>query len=337
MKQLAVAAFFCILYLAGAAQSPGWDYDVWINEIHYNNTGDDTLQGFEIAGPQTINLSCYQVILYNGSNGQAYDTITLSGAIGLQQDSIGTIWFPLPQDTIQNTVNGGFALAFAPQATGCGLTFSDTLLQFLSYGGPFTATSGVAAGHTSTNIPVAENGSTPVGYSLQLQGQGYNYGNFTWQGPLPATYSQPNTNQVFRILPPIVEFVVFPSASVTEGDSQQFAIWVQYYNDSETTADINVTAGGTAYFGTNFTYAPIEAIFPGGVGTDQLVTVYTIDDSIADGNKFFTFKLNYPANNAALDSLAVLGPNYELVINILNDDTHECQRNKYPCFPFAGK
>ena len=53
--------------------------NVWINELHYDNTGTDSNEGFEIAGPSGTDLSCYKVYYYNGSNGQVYDSVSLSG------------------------------------------------------------------------------------------------------------------------------------------------------------------------------------------------------------------------------------------------------------------
>ncbi|MCB1799032.1 MAG: hypothetical protein KDI67_09155, partial [Gammaproteobacteria bacterium] len=52
---------------------------VFINEIHYDNTGGDTGEAIEIAGPAGTNLSGASLVLYNGSGGAPYDTISLSG------------------------------------------------------------------------------------------------------------------------------------------------------------------------------------------------------------------------------------------------------------------
>ncbi|WP_456463123.1 hypothetical protein, partial [Lutibacter sp.] len=53
---------------------------IFINEIHYDNTGADVDEGVEIAGPSGTDLSGYKVHLYNGSDSSEYGTaITLSG------------------------------------------------------------------------------------------------------------------------------------------------------------------------------------------------------------------------------------------------------------------
>lgn len=53
-----------------------------------------------------------------------------------------------------------------------------TVVQFLSYGGTFTAVGGPAAGQMSTDIGRVENTNTPVGSSLQLTGDGSRYSDF---------------------------------------------------------------------------------------------------------------------------------------------------------------
>ena len=40
---------------------------VFINEIHYDNTGTDAGEFIEIAGPAGTNLSDYSIVLYNGT------------------------------------------------------------------------------------------------------------------------------------------------------------------------------------------------------------------------------------------------------------------------------
>ena len=44
---------------------------VFINEIHYDNTGTDAGEFIEIAGPAGTNLSDYSLVLYNGATGAA--------------------------------------------------------------------------------------------------------------------------------------------------------------------------------------------------------------------------------------------------------------------------
>ncbi|MFY0667830.1 MAG: endonuclease I, partial [Alteromonas stellipolaris] len=71
------------------------------------------------------------------------------------------------------------------------------VIQFLSYEGTLTATSGAANGLTSTDIGVSETSSTSVGYSLQLSGSGQSYDDFSWQSPASSTADSVNNNQSF--------------------------------------------------------------------------------------------------------------------------------------------
>lgn len=73
-----------------------------------------------------------------------------------------------------------------------------SVVQFLSYEGSITATSGVAAGMTSRDIGVAETSSTPAEYSLQLTGAGREYEDFSWTAsPAVNTFGRINHSQTF--------------------------------------------------------------------------------------------------------------------------------------------
>ena len=121
-------------------------------------------------------------MLYNGSNGQSYGTIVLNGVIPDQQNGYGAVSFTSAD--IQNGPDG-FAL-IGPQGQ---------VVQFLSYEGEFQATNGPAAGLTSTDINVEENGAA-AGTSVHLRGFGEQAGDFLW-GSGPATPGAGNGFQTF--------------------------------------------------------------------------------------------------------------------------------------------
>ena len=160
---------------------------IFINEIHYDNTGTDTGEAIEIAGPAGTNFSGWNLVLYNGANGQVYDTDPVAGTIPDQCSGYGTITLSYPTDGLQNGAPDGIAL----------VDNTNTVIQFLSYEGTFTATNGPANGLTSTDIGVSETATTPVGYSLQLAGTGVNYEDFHWTGASANTFGACNTGQVF--------------------------------------------------------------------------------------------------------------------------------------------
>ena len=178
-----------------AAAIPGTDSTVFVNEFHYDNTGGDSGEFIEIAGPAGTDMSGWSVVRYNGSAATAAvvyplnTAIALSGTIPDQQGGYGTVVVDLPADGLQNGANDGFALVNGT-----------TVVQLLSYEGELTASNGPAAGLTSTNLPVSQSGSEPIGSSLQLIGTGSTSGDFTWtktDGATANTKGQPNTGQTF--------------------------------------------------------------------------------------------------------------------------------------------
>jgi len=72
------------------------------------------------------------------------------------------------------------------------------VVEFLSYEGPLTATSGPASGMTSTQIPTGQDDTTPVGQSLQRQGTGRAPASFTWSTPQAMTQGAVNTGQTLQ-------------------------------------------------------------------------------------------------------------------------------------------
>ena len=164
-------------------------HPLWINEIHYDNTGTDTGEGIELAGAAGVDLSQYQLELHNGGGPALYDTIALSGTLPNQQGGYGSKWFAVASNGLQNGPSDGIALVV--KATG-------DVVQFLSYEGTLTASDGGAKGAMSVDIGLVESSSTPAGQSLQLTGSGNTAQSFQWSGPLPATPGQPNDGQTFQ-------------------------------------------------------------------------------------------------------------------------------------------
>ena len=186
--------FYFLLFTFFALNLSFGQTAVFINEIHYDDASSDSGEGVEIAGPAGTSLTGYTITAYNGSSssGASYKTEPLSGTIpDLNSTGYGTVFFPI--SGLQNGAPDGLAL-----------DSDGTLIQLLSYEGVFTASNGVASGVTSTDIGVAETGSTLDGESLQLTGSGTTYENFTWSGPLTNTYGAINTGQTFGAATPAI-------------------------------------------------------------------------------------------------------------------------------------
>lgn len=175
---------------------------IFINEIHYDNASTDANEGFEIAGPAGTDLAGYSVVFYNGSNGTNYAVKTLTGTITNQQNNMGTIWFGLSTNGMQNGSPDGLALVDP----------SSNVIQFLSYEGTFNAVGGPADGMLSTDIGVSESSTTPIGQSLQLIGTGTQYSDFTWSGPMASTEGLQNTGQTLPVTKnQIAGFAMYPN------------------------------------------------------------------------------------------------------------------------------
>ena len=204
---LAMVASLVAVAPSAVAVAP--DSAVFINELHYDNTGADVGEFIEVAGPAGTDLTGWRVVPYNGANGATYTpqgvlTGTLSDETGT---GFGFLSVPL---VLQNGEPDGVALVDA----------AGGLVQFLSYEGTMTAVGGPADGLTSTDIGVIENGAGPVGESLQLTGTGDTYADFTWAPSAAQTPGDANNDQVFVAsgdpLPPTISCE--PDVEATTGD-----------------------------------------------------------------------------------------------------------------------
>lgn len=156
---------------------------VWINELHYDNINTDAGEFIEIGCNTDVDVTGYQIVLYNGNGGTSYNTQILSGTCSPSTGSFPVVDYP--SNGIQNGSPDGIALVDAAGA----------VIEFMSYEGVITATDGPASGMTSDDIGVAETSSTEVGYSLQLVGDGCNKGDFAWQAPAAESKGSINDGQ----------------------------------------------------------------------------------------------------------------------------------------------
>jgi len=227
---------------------------VFINEIHYDNTGTDTGEAIEVAGPAGTDLTGWSLVLYNGSNSNVYNTTTLSGVLTNDCQGFGFNVTNYPTNGIQNGAPDGIAL----------VNSSSTVVQFLSYEGSFTANDGPAAGMTSTDIGVSESSSTLAGNSLQLGGTGTVAEDFTWQSDQPGTFGTCNTGQSFGALPIVINEI---DADTPGTDDMEF---VELYDGG---------AGNTDLSG-------LVLVFFNGNG-DVSYNAFDLDGFSTDANGFF--------------------------------------------------
>jgi uncharacterized protein len=262
-RPLLALALLCLGITGSRAQgTPA----VFINEIHYDNTGTDAGEFIEIAGPAGTDLAGYAIVLYNGSGGASYDTDPLAGVIPNQQNGFGTISLGYPSNGVQNGSPDGIALV---QGT--------TVIQFLSYEGVFAATNGPASGMTSQDIGVSENGSEPLGQSLRLVGTGTGYSDFSWAAAGPASAGAVNQGQTFNGTPGAT--ISINDVTVTEGG-----------NGTTATASFTVSVSGPHPAGVTIDIATADGAGANAAnaGTDYQARSL-VAQTIPDGVSTFTF------------------------------------------------
>jgi endonuclease/exonuclease/phosphatase family metal-dependent hydrolase len=220
--------------------------DVFVNEFHYDNVGEDVDEFVEVVvGPGFDGTTDdIELVPYNGVTAAAAVPYAITGfgqAIRLSAFTPGATvagfrfyLLEAPANGIQNGGNDGFALIDRR---------SGAVLQLLSYEGTFTAAAGTpAAGLSSVSVGVSQN-SSPIGASLRLSGAGAGPGDFTWGGST-RTPGQPNDGQTFTLpgLPPQglavdqvrVTFLADPD---TDGDGLADLVDPDDDNDGQTDAD----------------------------------------------------------------------------------------------------
>ncbi len=216
--------------------------EVFINEIHYDNAGTDSGERIEVVATAGESLSGWRIHLYNGTGSTtaatAYDNDPLpTGALatcGGATVRFATLSYAA--NGMQNGTHDGIAL----------VNPSGAVVQFISYEGQIRASSGVASGRTSVNLPVSESDATAVGHSLQLGGTASGSAGFTWQAAQAATFGACNRNQSFGSAntPPSItatmpangatgsSFTITPSGAFADGESCTLSVTASAVKDS---------------------------------------------------------------------------------------------------------
>lgn len=210
LRGVFVALLACVSNFA-LAQGSG----VRLSEIHYDNTGTDTGEAIEIAGPANTDVTGWQVVLYNGNGGITYDIRTLSGSIPATCGDRGVLVLNYPANGIQNGGTGATDTS-SPDAVAL-IDAAGAVVEFFSYEGVVAATNGPAIGLTSSDIGVRELGTEPIGQSLARNASN------VWSGPAAATFGACNDGST---QPPaeVASIEVTPaSASIAVGATFTFS------------------------------------------------------------------------------------------------------------------
>jgi len=175
----------------GCAELGGNDA-VFINELHYNNMGEDQDEGVEVFGPAGLSLDAYELHFYQFSApGKCvfYMAFPISGTIPDQDNGYGTLWFPAP-----DMVDNAGAIALYNRA-------SNTVVQFFGYRQSLQAQDGIAMGMTSVQMMDEFGGNPsefetfPAGTSMQAIGLGNCPSDFIWQPQVEQSRGEVNNTQ----------------------------------------------------------------------------------------------------------------------------------------------
>jgi hypothetical protein len=131
----------------------------FVSELHYDNAGADVDEFVAVTGPDGLALAGWQVVLYNGNNGQSYATVALDGVLDGGANGLAEAYWAV--SGIQNGPADALALVSA----------AAQVIDFIAYEGQVTAADGPAQGLTARALPFAEGSGTPVGDSLQRIGR----------------------------------------------------------------------------------------------------------------------------------------------------------------------
>lgn len=147
---LALLLSACVLPARATWVSP------FISEIHYDNAGADVNELVAVTGPDGFDLSGWQIVLYNGSNGRPYRSVELSGQLRDPGAAWAEGYWPVSMQ------NGPDAVALVSAA--------DRLVDFVAYEAAVLATAGVASGSVASLLPVSEDANSAATASLQRTG-----------------------------------------------------------------------------------------------------------------------------------------------------------------------
>ncbi|PYP65872.1 MAG: hypothetical protein DMD26_09670 [Gemmatimonadetes bacterium] len=228
-----------------------------ISELHYDNAGTDAGEAIEISGPAGTLLGGWSIVLYNGADSLAYNTTQLSGSIPATCGTRGVVVVNYPVNGIQNGSPDGIALVDP----------SNSVVEFLSYEGKFSAKNGPASGTQSTDIGVLENGSGAIGLSLQLLTDG-------WSGPSASTFGACN-DQDAVITGPIDIITVTPNPSTIATTATQ-----QFVAAASDAAGTPVTGAALTWTSDATGVATVDA---NGLATPKAVGDATITATAANG------------------------------------------------------
>ena len=314
----------------------------WINEFHYDNsTTNDPGEFVEIVlAPGTSdNVS---VVFYNGNTTTAAVPYSVVVTLPGGTSSASILEVPFASMTL-GTASNGYRILTIPMAAstsggyiqnggndGMALIIDGVVEEFLSYEGVMTASTGAAAGYTSTDCKVSETQATP-NTSIQRVGPGSRAADFAWIAGAASSKGSANTSQnlgatavqgtgtlaIANATPssPFVTQNIFPKATVgqtvsltltgtlSSGTISSMSVVVPAAFTGLTAGNVTVSGTGagaaaTTLSGSTLTITGlvVDQLNPVTINIAGLTTPETAGDLTKDGNYPFTVQTGVDGN-----------------------------------------
>lgn len=297
--------FFCRIYDNDTFLANFVCQAVFVSElVHSYGDGTRALEFFNPTGA-TINLSGYQVRIYEEGHTVADSFIFLSGSV-----ASGDVF------VIANTGSHPNVIAVANQ-TSASLQWSQhSVMELVRPGNLVIDQIGVKGEVTisgsgwTAGMGGSTGSSTLVRKPFIQQGQPWMMGAAHWDVYPQGDYTHLNshTMDVCIIPPPSIGYAT-PDTDVPE-DTPTVIVSVGIANPplSAVTVDVVVDGSSTATSGTDVTYAPTTLTFPGGAPGFQTLTISINDDVEFEGDETLTLRLTNPSdpNVVFIDSVWTL-------------------------------
>lgn len=279
---------------------------VFVNEIHYDNTGGDVDESIEVAGLSGTDLTGYSIYMYTGDDGTVYSSFSLTGTLTNQctvsGNNVGTAVFDvavLTGSSFQNGAPDGFALVDPMM----------NVVEFFSYEGSFVATNGPANGSNSVDIGTSEPSTALVNSSIQRTAAA------TWVfNDGSNTFNACNSTQYF----PASSIVVNLSVSSPTGSEATpgSTITVTATASAAVTGNqtVNLAVSGAFITGGDYTLSNTTITIPNG-GTVGTVNFNVVNDALYESTEILTLTIGSPSAGI------VLGPNISRTITISDNET----------------
>lgn len=323
MKRLLLLSLFALLAPPVAAQPT--TADAWINEVDYDQPGRDSGEFVEVVVENLATFSGTFIIeRYNGSGAAKYGgNVAASLAVVATSGDFSFLVEDYDTGGLQNGSPDGVALCYDDGV-------SETLIQFVSYEGTFTASDGCAEGATSTEYP-GDSGAESTG----LSGTGSDFSDFTPSTLAAVTRGAVNDGQTLDSTQPESYTVTLDpnSATIDEEDvsdnSAQFAVVLAIADDDgdgvtarDVTGDV-VEADGdgdvtiSAIGGADCSASGATFTFPSGSadGATCAFEVTAVDDADYEGGS--------ETNRIDFDQLTNASSGGGLTLSITEDETLE--------------